>query len=391
MIAASAAPPSPDSLLGVYRPQGPVFVAGSGSWLTAEDGRPYLDFTSGIGVSALGHGHPAVTAAITAALEAGVVHTSNLYRTAPAVGLAAWLTRHSFADRAFFCNSGAEANEALLKFARRWASPSRPEVVVFRGGFHGRTTGALALTDRPAIREPFAPLLPGVHFCEVGDADAVGRILATGRVSAVLIEPVQGEGGVRPVPAGFLQELRGLCDRHEVLLGVDEVQTGLGRTGAMWGYEHADIEPDLLAVAKPLAGGLPMGAVLLSERAAGAIRPGDHATTFGGGPLVAAAALAVCETLGEPGFLDGVRARGARLEGGLRSLAARHPRVAGVRGVGMMWGVEVRGDAGAVVAAAMERGLLLCTAGADVVRLLPPLTVTVEEIDAALEILEASL
>jgi predicted acetylornithine/succinylornithine family transaminase len=391
MSASTLAPAPPGALLGVYRPQGPVFVAGEGSWLIDEEGGRYLDFTSGIGVCALGHGHAAVTSAIADAARTGLVHTSNLFRTAPAGRLAEWLVEHSFAASAFFCNSGAEANEAVLKFARRWAGPERPGIVAFRGGFHGRTAGALSLTDRPAIRDPFLPLVPGVHFCEVGDADEVERVLAEGRTAAVLIEPVQGEGGVRPVPPAFLRELRALCDRYDVLLAVDEVQTGLGRTGEMWGYEHAGIEPDLLSVAKPLAGGLPMGAVLLSDRVAEAIRPGDHATTFGGGPLVAAAALAVCETVAGPGFLEGVRTRAARLEAGLQALAGRHPRVTGVRGIGMMWGVEVAGDAGPVIAAALERGLLLCTAGTDVVRLLPPLTASAGEIDMALDILEDSL
>jgi len=260
------------ALLGVYRPAGPVFTGGEGSHLVAEDGARYLDFTSGIAVNALGYGDPDVAAAIRAALDAGVIHTSNLFRTRPAQELAEWLAAHSFADRVFFCNSGAEANEGAIKFARRWAREGggerRHEVLAFRGGFHGRTMGALAATDRPAYQEPFRPLMPGVHFCEVGDVDGVAERLRTGAVAAVMVEPIQAEGGVLPVPASFLRALRVLCDEAGALLVFDEVQVGLGRTGRLWAHEAAGVTPDLLTLAKPLAGGLPMGAVLLTGRVA---------------------------------------------------------------------------------------------------------------------------
>jgi acetylornithine/N-succinyldiaminopimelate aminotransferase len=379
-----------DALLGVYRPAGPAFVGGEGCSLVAEDGRRYLDFTSGIAVNALGCGDPDVAEAIRAALDAGLIHTSNLYRTAPAAELAAWLAEHSFAERVFFCNSGAEANEGALKFARRWAGPGKHEVIAFRGGFHGRTMGALAATDRPAYQEPFRPLMPGVHFAEVGDTAEVDRLLARGKTAAVLIEPVQAEGGVRPVPPAFLKALRYLCDEAGALLIVDEVQTCLGRTGWLWAHQAAGVRPDLMTLAKPLAGGLPMGAVLLSGEVAAAVQPGDHATTFGGGPLVASAALAVCRKIGAPAFLAEVRRKGTLLADLLGALALRRPAVRAVRGGGMMWGIDTE-DASGVVARALEAGLLLCTAGPEVVRLLPPLTATHDELRRGIALLEESL
>ena len=383
------------ALLGVYKPAGPVFTGGEGSWLIAGDGSRYLDFTSGIAVNALGYGDPDVAAAIRAALDAGLVHTSNLFRTRPAGELAEWLAGHSFADRVFFCNSGAEANEGAIKFARRWAREAageeRTEIVAFRGGFHGRTLGALSATDRPAYQDPFRPLVPGARFCEVGGVAGVEEALAGGRVAAVFIEPIQGEGGVLPVPHEFLRALRRLCDQAGALLVFDEVQVGLGRTGTLWAYEASGVTPDLLTVAKPLAGGLPMGAVLLTERVAQAIRPGDHATTFGGGPLVASAALAACRKIGDPAFLAEVRRKGDLLADRLGALALRRREVGAVRGAGMIWGVQVSVPAGEVVARALEAGLLLCTAGPDVVRIVPPLVATDEELFRGLSLLEEVL
>jgi predicted acetylornithine/succinylornithine family transaminase len=377
------------ALLGVYKPAGPTFVAGEGCWLTGDDDRRYLDFTSGIAVNALGYGDPDVAAAIRGALDAGILHTSNLFRTAPAGELAAWLTAHSFADRVFFCNSGAEANEGAIKFARRWAG-DRDEIVAFRGGFHGRTMGALALTDRPAYQEPFRPLMPGVHFAEVGDVDGVRALLRTGRVAAVIIEPIQAEGGVRMVAPEFLRALRGLCTEHGALLMLDEVQTGLGRTGTLWAHEAAGITPDVMTLAKPLAGGLPMGAVLVTEAVAAALQPGDHGSTFGGGTLVASAALATCRKIGAEPFMDEVRRTSELLADLLGALALRRPGIRQVRGAGLMWGVETD-DAGGIVGRALEAGLLLCTAGPDVVRLLPPLVIGDDELRQGIAILEGAM
>ncbi|HET8655070.1 MAG TPA: acetylornithine transaminase [Longimicrobiaceae bacterium] len=392
-MATSATPLNTDALLGVYRPAAPLFVGGEGSYLVAEDGARYLDFVAGIAVNALGYGDPDFTAAVQEALESGLVHVSNLFRTRPAAELAQWLTEHSFADRAFFCNSGAEANEGAFKFARRWARSTggeeKAEIVAFRGSFHGRTMGALAATDRPAYQAPFRPLMPGVRFVEVGAVAELESALDAGRTAAVIIEPIQAEGGVHPVPAEFLRTLRALCDEVGALLVFDEVQVGLGRTGRLWAHEATGVTPDLLTLAKPLAGGLPMGAVLLTERVAEALQPGDHATTFGGGPLVASAALAVCRRIGDPAFLADVARKGELLAERLGALALRHPsRVADVRGAGLIWGVELTGPAAEVVGRALDAGLLLCSAGANVVRIIPPLTISDEEIERGVGILE---
>jgi predicted acetylornithine/succinylornithine family transaminase len=394
-MTATAATPDTSALLGVYRPAGPVFVGGEGCWLVSEEGDRFLDFTSGIAVNALGYGDPDVADAIRAALDAGVVHTSNLFRTRPAAELAEWLVENSFADRVFFCNSGAEATEGALKFARRWARAGgrddRTDVIAFRGGFHGRTMGALAATDRPAYQAPFAPLMPGVSFASVDDVDGVAKLLSGGTVAAVVIEPIQAEGGVLPVKPAFLQALRSLCDAAGALLVFDEVQVGLGRTGQLWAHESAGVSPDLMTLAKPLAGGLPMGAVLMTERVAAAMQPGDHGTTFGGGPLVASAALAACRKIGSPEFLAEVRRKSHELANHLGALALSNPRVRDVRGAGMIWGLEVEGSAAEVVARALEAGLLLCTAGPDVVRILPPLVASDDELRRGIDILDEVL
>jgi predicted acetylornithine/succinylornithine family transaminase len=384
------------ALLGVYKPTGPVLTGGEGCWLVAEDGTRFLDFCGGIAVNALGYGDPDVAAAITGALRAGLIHTSNLYRTKPAAELAEWLVANSFADRVFFCNSGAEANEGAIKFARKWArehgGEERREIVSFRNSFHGRTMGALAATDRPAYQEPFRPLMPGVRFCDVGDTAAVDELLKSGRVAAVIIEPIQAEGGVHPVPAAFLKALRYLCDEAGALLVFDEVQVGLGRTGTLWAYEQAGVTPDLLTVAKPLAGGLPMGAVLMSERVAGVMKPGDHGTTFGGGVLVASAALATVRKIGAPAFLAEVRRKAGLMADLLGALSLRTGKVVAVRGAGMIWGVELAEPvANDVVARASDAGLLLVSAGPNVVRLLPPLVIGDDEIARGVEILEEVL
>lgn len=377
------------ALLPVYRPAEPVFVAGRGAHLIAEDGREYLDFASGIGVNALGYGDADITRAIAAAADTGLIHTSNLYRTRPAAELAADLVRLSFADAVFFCNSGAEANEAAFKFARRrarQAAQDKVEIVALGGSFHGRLFGSLAATDRPAFRAPFEPLMPGVRFVPPGDVDALRAAVTRERTAAIIAEPVQGEGGVRPLDAAYLQALRAAADEADALLIFDEVQCGLGRTGRLFAYEEAGVAPDLLTLAKPLAGGLPMGAVLLSARVAAAIQPGDHATTFGGGPFVASVARAVLRRISDPDFLADVRRKGARLEAALRALVGRGG-VVEARGRGMMWGLELEGAAAPVIGRALEAGLLVIAAGERVVRLLPPLAIPDADLERGLEIL----
>jgi predicted acetylornithine/succinylornithine family transaminase len=380
---------APPALLGVYSRVGPTFVAGEGCELIAADGARYLDFTAGIAVNALGFGAPVVRRAIEDALATGLIHVSNLYRTEPGELLAEELAARSFANAVFFCNSGAEANEGAFKFARR--ATGKTDIVAFSGGFHGRLFASLAATDRPDYRRPFEPLLAGVRIVPLGDRDATDRAVDASRTAAVIVEPVQGEGGVRPVPPEWLGHLRALCDERGAALIFDEVQCGLGRTGALFAYEHAGVLPDILTLAKPLAGGLPMGAVLLNERIAAAAQPGDHATTFGGGPLVASVALAVVRAIGEPAFLAEVRRKGAWLEERLERLAAHRPRVREIRGRGLMWGIELGEPVAPVVAAARERGLLVVSAGPTVIRLVPPLVISVPELERGIAVLEEVL
>jgi predicted acetylornithine/succinylornithine family transaminase len=379
------------ALLGVYARVGPHFVAGEGSELIAEDGTRYLDFVAGIAVNALGYNSPVFRDAVMRALDTGLVHVSNLYRTEPGERLAAELTSRAFPSggQAFFCNSGAEANEGAFKFARKWSGKS--DIVAFSGSFHGRLFASLAATDRPDYRRPFEPLLPGVQIIPLGDAEAAARAISPDRTAAVIIEPVQGEGGVRPVAGDFLTFLRELCDACGVALIFDEVQCGFGRTGTLFAAEQSNVVPDMYTLAKPLGGGLPMGAILVNDRIAGILAPGDHATTFGGGPFVATVALDVLHTIAEPAFLADVRAKGAWLGERLTALASRSPRVREARGCGLMWGLELNELAAPIVAAARERQLLVLTAGPTVIRIVPPLNIAREDLQRGTAILEEVL
>ncbi|HKA59846.1 MAG TPA: acetylornithine/succinylornithine family transaminase [Gemmatimonadales bacterium] len=375
------------ALLGVYARVGPMFVAGEGSELIAEDGTRYLDFVAGIAVNALGYNSPVFRDAVLRALDSGLVHVSNLYRTEPGERLAAELTR-TVGGQAFFCNSGAEANEGAFKFARKWSG--KTEIVAFSGSFHGRLFASLAATDRPDYRRPFEPLLAGVQIVPLDDRDAAAHAI-TDRTAAVIIEPVQGEGGVRPVSARFLAFLRELCDERKCALIFDEVQCGLGRTGTLFAAEQTGVVPDMYTLAKPLGGGLPMGAVLVNDQIAEALAPGDHATTFGGGPFVASVALDLVRAIADPDFLAAVRAKGARLGVALGGLATRRARVREARGRGLIWGLELNEAATPVVAAARERRLLVLTAGPTVIRIVPPLTVTTDELERGVAILDEVL
>jgi acetylornithine/N-succinyldiaminopimelate aminotransferase len=385
----TAVPAAASALLDVYARVGPLFVAGDGAELVAEDGARYLDFVAGIAVNALGYNHPVLRGAIERGLGSGLIHVSNLYRTEGAERLAAELVARSFADRVFFCNSGAEANEAAFKFARKWAG--KPEIVAFSGSFHGRLFATLAATDRPDYRKPFEPLVPGIRIVPREDWAAVDHAVSASRTAAVIVEPVQGEGGVRPVDPEWLAFVRELCDSRGVAVIFDEVQCGLGRTGTLFAYEQTGVVPDLLTLAKPLGGGLPMGAVLVTGAIAAALKPGDHATTFGGGPLVAGVALDVLRTIGDPAFLAEVRRKGTWLGERLLGLATRTRRVAQVRGRGLMWGVELTEPAAPYVAQARERHLLVVTAGATVLRLVPPLVISDQELERGVAILEEVL
>lgn len=391
--AASNAAVGEDALLPVYRRPPFVLVGGKGVELFDDAGRSYLDFTSGIAVNALGYGDPGLQAAMHAAAD-GLIHLSNLFRTAPGEELAAKLVERSFADRVFFCNSGAEANEGAFKIARRWGraqgGEDRVGIVGLRGSFHGRLFGTLAATDRPQYRAPFLPLAGGIAVHE-RDLEGLGEVLDPATTAAVILEPVQGEGGVRLFDAGYLRELRALTRERGILLIFDEIQCGLGRTGKLFAYEHSGVAPDIMTLAKPLAGGLPMGAILMTEEVAAPMQPGDHGSTFGGGPFVASVANHVLDRVADPTMLAHVAETGEWLGGELAALAERSGKVRAVRGMGFIWGVDVHEQVGAIVARARDAGLLLVSAGTHTIRLLPPLVATREDLARGLAILERAL
>ncbi|HET9438865.1 MAG TPA: acetylornithine/succinylornithine family transaminase [Longimicrobiales bacterium] len=379
-----------DALVGTYKTDRPLLVSARGCRVTTEDGRELLDFVSGIGVNALGYQHPVIMEAMQAGLTSGLVHASNLYRNQPAQKLARLLTEVSFADKVFFCNSGGEANEAAFKFARRYArervNGDKHEIVALKGSFHGRLFGTLAATDRPSFRAPFEPLMPGVRFVVPGDFAGASAAVSHERTAAIIAEPIQGEGGIRPLEAKFLAHLRALADAHDAVLIFDEVQCGLGRTGTLFAYEHFGVVPDILTLAKPLAGGLPMGAVLVSEKIAATIKPGDHATTFGGGALVSTVAHAVVQHIADRAFLASVRTKGDMLAAALGRLTAL-PKVKEVRGIGLMWGIELNELAAPFVSRLYDAGLLVTSAGENVIRLLPPLVVSERDIASAVQMI----
>jgi acetylornithine/N-succinyldiaminopimelate aminotransferase len=390
----AAALPMTDALLGTYRRAPMELVRADGVRLYDSDGRAYLDFAAGIAVNALGYNDAGVNRAMQEAMDTGLVHTSNLFRTEPGERLADKLVAASFADKVFFCNSGAEANEGAFKFARKWArgagGPAKHEIVSLRGAFHGRLFGTVAATDRPQYRNAFRPLAGGIHIHE-RDIEELARVISDEQTAAVIAEPIQGEGGVRVLDTGFLRELRALTRERGVLLILDEIQCGYGRTGTFFAYEQYGIEPDLLTMAKPMANGLPMGAVLLTQQVADAMQPGDHGTTFGGGPFVAHVANHVFDRLHEPALLEHVRREGQWLGDQLAALAVRSPKVRAVRGRGLMWGVDVTDPAKDVVGRALEKGLILVSAGDHTLRLLPPLVMTRADLVEGVAMLEAAI
>ena len=380
-------------LMRTYAPPALGFVRGEGAYLYDRRGRRYLDFISGLGVNLLGHCPPAVVRAIRA--QAGrLLHASNLYRIDQQVQLAQRLCEASFGERAFFCNSGGEATDTMIKIARRYAwlrgQWQRTRVLAFEGAFHGRTYGALSATARRAAREGFGPVVPGIAFAPFNDlAAAAARVDA--RTCLVLVEPVLGEGGIVPGTRAFLEGLRRLCDAHGALLAFDEVQSGLGRTGRRFAYEHFGVVPDLMSLGKGLAGGLPMAAVVARGEAAAALTPGTHGSTFGGNPLSSAAALVVTRTVFRERFLRQVTDRGAFLLRQLEECLAGRPRVRAVRGLGLMVGIELDASSAPYVERCRDRGLLVSGAAETVLRLLPPLIVTRRQCEAAAAILAAAL
>jgi predicted acetylornithine/succinylornithine family transaminase len=374
---ASAAP-----LVPTYARADLTIERGEGCWVVDADGRRYLDLGGGIAVVSLGHCHPAPRAAAEAQLGR-LWHASNLYWTTPMAELADRLSERFGGARAFFCNSGAEAVEAAIKYARK--ATGKPGVVALEGSFHGRTAGALAATGQPGKRAPFEPLLPGVSFAVPGDVESL-RAAAGPETGLVLLEPIQGEGGVRPLEPAFLHAAAALAAELGALLCLDEVQTGVGRTGRFFAFEDHGLRPDLVALAKGLANGLPIGCLLVADGVPDAFEPGDHGSTFGGNPVSCAAACAVCDTL-DDGLLAHVRDRGAELAAGLTAL----PGVVDVRGAGLLIGVELEGEAAPVVDACREAGVLLLSAGERVLRLAPPLTISAEELTLGLETLREAL
>jgi acetylornithine/N-succinyldiaminopimelate aminotransferase len=372
--------------MGTYARQDIVFERGEGSWLIATTGERYLDLACGVAVNALGHAHPKLVAALTEQAHK-VWHTSNLYRVAGQERLAARLCAATFADKVFFCNSGAEACEGAIKTARRYhhinGRPERKRVITFKGAFHGRTLATIAAAGNEKYLEGFGPDMPGFDCLPFGDDDALAKAIGP-ETAAIMIEPVQGEGGVRVVSPQQLGRLRSLCDAHGLLLILDEVQCGVGRTGKLFAHEWAGIEPDIMAIAKGIGGGFPVGAFLATEAAARGMGPGTHGSTFGGNPLAMAVGNAVLDVVLEPGFLEAVQQKSNRFKQALARVKDEHPDlIEEVRGMGLLTGVKVKPPAGDVVKAAAAERLLTVSAGDNVVRLLPPLNASEEELAEA--------
>jgi acetylornithine/N-succinyldiaminopimelate aminotransferase len=384
------------AVMGTYGRQNVVFVRGEGCWLIAENGDSYLDFGSGVAVNALGHAHPALVAALKAQAEQ-LWHTSNLYRVAGQETVAEKLSRLTFAESIFFCNSGAEACEGAIKVARRYhyvsGHPERQRIITFRGAFHGRTLTALAAAGNEKYLEGFGPEAQGFDHVDAGDLTALEAQIGP-ETAAIMLEPIQGEGGVRMFSLEELRAIRELCDQHGILLVLDEVQTGIGRTGKLFAYEWADITPDVMAVAKGLGGGFPVGAVLATAEAAKGMTPGTHGSTFGGNPLAMAVASTVLDIVSDPDFLEAVRGKALRLKQGLFSLKDQHADIVEeVRGEGLLTGLKLKNHVtpAQVVKASADEKLLIVGAGDNTVRLLPPLIASDKEIAEGVQLLSGAL
>ena len=376
-------------LMQTYTRQPISIVRGRGARVYDLEGREYIDFVGGIAVNVLGHGHPDLVHAIQRQ-AAQLIHVSNLYYTEPQVQLAKILVEHSFADRVFFCNSGAEANEAAIKLARRYAhakyGPDRFEIITMKNSFHGRTLATITATGQDKVQKGFEPLMPGFAYAPFNDFAAI-EAMAGERTAAIMLEPIQGEGGVHVADREYLQRLREFCTQRDILLIFDEVQTGMGRTGTLFAYQQLGVEPDIMTLAKGLGGGMPIGACLAKEPVAAVFQPGAHASTFGGNPLACAAALAVCRALLEGSVLDNAKRMGEYLVQGLAKCKDRHRNVREVRGLGLLQGMELDIDAKTVVADCLVRGVLVNAASEQVLRFVPPLVITQREIDKLLETL----
>ena len=387
-------------LVPVYRPRRIVLESGRGARLRDTEGRDYVDFGAGIAVNSLGHAHPALVAALVD--QAGRLwHTSNVFLSEPPLRLAASLVDASgFAERAFLCNSGAEANEAAIKLARKWASAqgrpsSRRVILTFEGSFHGRTLATVTATAQPKYHEGFEPLPEGFRYAAFNDIEAAERAMASGDVCAVLVEPVQGEGGVTPATQSFLDALRTLCDRHDALLVFDEIQCGMGRTGHLFAWQGYRVTPDVVTLAKALGGGFPIGAMLVGARAAQTLQFGSHGTTFGGNPLAAAVANAALRELASPHLLAHVARQADTIREALQGIDSAHGLFSEVRGRGLMIGAQLRpghaGHAADILDLCVDHGLLLLQAGPDVLRFVPPLNITDEELADGLRGFDAAI
>jgi len=370
-----------------------VITRGKGCTVWDNEGRAYTDFVAGIAVCNLGHAHPVVSKALSDQANS-LFHVSNLYYTVPQVELASWLVDNSFADRVFFCNSGAEANEAAIKLARKYFNVKgdlrRNRIIAMEKSFHGRTMAALSATGQDRIKQGFDPLLEGFDFVPFNDIDALKNKI-TPFTCAVIIEPVQGEGGVRCSDAEYLKDVRQLCDATGALLIFDEIQTGIGRTGKLFAYEHFGIEPDIMTLAKALANGLPIGAMLAKEHVAEAFGPGSHASTFGGTPVVTAASLEVVRTLVRERIIDHCLQIGAYFKERLLWLKDRHASIADVRGIGLLLGIKLKTDGGPVVKKCMEKGFLINCIQGNILRFIPPLIIDKDEIDSLITCLDEIL
>ncbi|GIW55827.1 MAG: acetylornithine aminotransferase [Nitrospiraceae bacterium] len=380
-------------LMPTYARQPISIVRGRGSRVYDMEGREYIDFVAGIAVNVLGHAHPDLTLAIQKQAQ-HLLHASNLYYTEPQVRLAQALVDHSFADKVFFCNSGAEANEAAIKLARRYSfekyGPGRHDIITMRNSFHGRTLATLTATGQEKVQTGFTPLVPGFSYATFNDLAEVERTI-TAKTAAVMLEPIQAEGGVHVADRAYLKGLRELCRQQDVLLIFDEVQTGMGRTGTLFAYEQFGVEPDIMTLAKGLGGGVPIGACLATGRVAEVFTPGTHASTFGGNPLACAAGLAVLRVLLEGRILDHARRMGDYLAKGLTECKDRHRTVRDVRGLGLLQGMELAIDGQQIVTDCLARGLLINCTMERVLRFIPPLIITQREIDRLLDALSQVL
>lgn len=379
-----------DVIAATYKRFPVVLTRGSGCTLWDESGKPYTDFVAGIAVCNLGHAHPQVADALCRQART-LWHVSNLFYTGPQMELAAWLISHSFADRVFFCNSGAEANEAAIKLVRKYFNETgrseRFRIISMQNSFHGRTMATLSATGQDKVKTGFAPLLEGFDFVPFDDLAALRAAIGPA-TAAVLLEPIQGEGGVRCPAPDFLKQVRALCDEAGLLLIFDEIQTGMGRTGTMFAYEHCGTAPDIMTLAKALANGLPMGAMLAREAVAAAFGPGAHASTFGGTPIVSAAALEVCRVFEREGVLAHVRRVSEHFRARLEWLKGRHPLIEEVRGQGLLLGIRLAAEGEPFVLACMERGFLINCVQGNVLRFVPPLIIEAGQIDPLIACLD---